>query len=65
MSIWIANDTQIFRCRLYFKIFIFKFPQRYFANMIGAALNSRIPQANLHAVLNFVHVHLNLFWFLL
>ncbi len=31
---------------------IFEFTRRYIANMIGAACNSRIPQANLHAVLN-------------
>ena len=30
------------------------FSQRYIANMIGAACNSQIPQANLQAVLNFV-----------
>jgi hypothetical protein len=36
-----------------FKILI-KFSQRYIANEIGAAFNYRIPQANLHAVLNFV-----------
>ncbi len=33
----------------------FKFSQRYIAKKIGAACNSRIPQANLHAGLNFVH----------
>jgi hypothetical protein len=32
-----------------------KFSQRYIANIIGAVCNSRIPLANLHAVLNFVH----------
>ncbi len=35
--------------------FILLFYQRYIANMIGAACNSRIPQANLHAGFNFVH----------
>ncbi len=34
---------------------LIKFSQRYIANMIGTACNSRIPQANLHAVLKFVH----------
>jgi hypothetical protein len=38
----------------FFKIVI-KFSQRYIENMIGAACNSRIPLANLHAVLEFVH----------
>jgi hypothetical protein len=33
----------------------FKVSQRYFANAIGAACNSRIPAANLHAALNFVN----------
>jgi hypothetical protein len=40
---------------VFFKIFI-KFSKRYIANMIGAARHSWIPQANLHAALNFVHV---------
>jgi hypothetical protein len=34
--------------------FKFKLSQRYIANAIGAACNSRIPPANLHAGLNFV-----------
>jgi hypothetical protein len=33
----------------------FKVSQRYIANAIGAACNSRIPAANLHAGLNFVN----------
>jgi hypothetical protein len=37
-----------------FKIYI-KFSQRYIAIEIGDACNYRIPQANLHAVLKFVH----------
>jgi hypothetical protein len=35
--------------------FKFKVSQRYIANAIGAASNSRIPAANLHAGLNFVN----------
>ncbi len=54
MSRLIADSTQIFKCRLYFKV-KFKFSQRYIAKKIGAACNSRIPQANLHAGLNFVN----------
>jgi hypothetical protein len=34
--------------------FEFKLSQRYIANAIGAACNSRIPPANMHAGLNFV-----------
>jgi hypothetical protein len=34
--------------------FKFKFSQRYIANMIGAACNSRIPPATLQSVVNFV-----------
>jgi hypothetical protein len=37
--------------------FKFKFFQRYIANMIGAACNSRIPLATLQSVLNFVCVN--------
>jgi hypothetical protein len=37
--------------------FKFKFFQRYIANMIGAACNSRIPPATLQSVLNFVCVN--------
>ncbi len=54
-STWIANGTQNFKCRLYFLKFKCKFSQRYIANMIGAACNSRIPPTNLNAGLNFVH----------
>jgi hypothetical protein len=46
--------TDFSKSSLLFK-FKFKFTQRYIANMIGAACNSRIPPANLHAGLNFVH----------
>jgi hypothetical protein len=34
--------------------FKFKLSQRYIANAIGGACNSRIPPANLHAELNFI-----------
>ncbi len=54
MRTWIADDTQIYKCRLFFLNFN-KFSRRYIANMIGAACNSRIPQANFHAVLKFDH----------
>ena len=53
MSKWIADGTQILNVVFIFKILI-KFSQRYIANEIGAACNYWIPQANLHAGLNFV-----------
>jgi hypothetical protein len=56
MSIWIADGTQFFKCRLYF-FNLNKFSQRYIANMIGAACNSRIRLANLNAELNFVNAN--------
>ncbi len=46
MSIRIADGTQIFKCRLYFFKFKFKFPQRYIADILCFACNLQIPQAN-------------------
>jgi hypothetical protein len=47
-------ETDFLKSSLIFK-FKFKLFQRYIANMICAACNSRIPPANLHAGINFVH----------
>jgi hypothetical protein len=56
MSTWIADGTQILKCRLYFKNYILVLQCIFgIANMIGAACNHRIPQANLHAGLN-IHI---------
>ncbi len=57
MSTWTADSTQIFKNVVSIFNIQIKFSQRYIANIIGAACNSRIPQANLHAVLNFVPVY--------
>ncbi len=54
MSTCITDGKQIFNVVSNLLILI-KFSEWYIANMIGAACNSRIPQANMHAVLNFVH----------
>jgi hypothetical protein len=56
MSTWIADGTQIFKCRLYFKIYILVLQCICgIANMIGATCNPRITQENLHARLN-IHI---------
>jgi hypothetical protein len=46
----IADGTQIFKCRLYFRKYILVLQCIFgIANVIGAACNSWIPQANVHA----------------
>jgi hypothetical protein len=63
MSIWISDGTLFLNVVSIFK-FILLFYQWYIANMIGAACNSRIPQANLHVELKswsvcFFYIHMS------
>ncbi len=55
MSKRIVDGTQIIKCRLYFLNLNLSFLSDI-AYMIDVAWKDRIPQANLHAGLNFVHV---------
>jgi hypothetical protein len=56
MSLRIADGTHNFKPSLHFVIEILELPgPAVVQNMIGVACNLRIPQANLHVVLNFVH----------